>query len=74
MVKNSSSDEWLIILLSDSSNDSDGVSWSVGSSEEDNLTVSGGGVEGLDLLNLLVTGLGSSEESDGVHGEHLVMD
>lgn len=43
----------------------------MGSSEEDDLTVSGRGIESLDVLNLLVTGLGSSQESDGVEGEHL---
>jgi len=71
VVENSGSDEWLVRLLSDSSNNTDSVSWSVSSSEEDDLSVSGGGIEGLDVLDLFVTGLGSSHEGDGVQREHL---
>jgi len=71
VVENSGSDEWLVRLLSDSSDNTDGVPWSVSSSEEDDLAVSGGGIEGLDMLDLLVTSLGSSHEGDGVQREHL---
>jgi len=74
VVENSGSDEWLVRLLSDSSNNTDSVSWSVSSSEEDDLSVSGGGIEGLDVLDLFVTGLGSSHEGDGVQREHLGVD
>lgn len=74
VVQDSGSDEWLVILLSDSSPDTNGVSWTVGSSEHDHVVVSGGGVEVLGVLDLLVAGLGLSHEGDLVDGVHLGVD
>lgn len=74
VVQDSSSDEWLVALFSDSSKESKSVSWSVRSSEEHNVSVSGSGVKCLGVLDLLVASLGLSHEGDLVDGEHLGVD